>query len=199
MFGKSLFGFGVLVALIFADGENLKAAILHALEESSNVDVSGVSNCQNKCTQLFGQLSYYTAIQQQLVGGNNEFRACMIGCNRCTLQIANSEDASTCGTYCKTYDYSNPNDGVPRAIVKGVVEADKACLFGCVINLCQIFCTGGDQWGTGGCQIKTGAGIQTYNQVPDAGFNTKCCSDAQNLCKYGGTNSESLVNQKKKF
>ena len=90
-------------------------------------------------------------------------------------------------------------------IEKGVIEPDKACLIGCVIQLCQGLCTGSNQWlgdnaPGGGCQIQTGYGVQTYSiSSTGANFNN-CCIVLQNVCTYGGSttnnpNYNSVVNQ----
>jgi hypothetical protein len=128
----------------------------------------------------------------------------VLGCDECSKELATAATADdNCFTYCKTLNYGG------LAIRKGVIEPDKACLIGCVINTCQQVCTGGTTdtsitvdnaqywWNNGGngCSIKSGGG---YVQNPDYGNpngpsgpgasddQKACCSNAFNLCYYVG-------------
>ena len=57
-----------------------------------------------------------------------EYRACIIGCSRCSAELAQDQREDDCFEYCKTYPYRR------AGIRKGVIEPDKACLMGCLIN-----------------------------------------------------------------
>lgn len=151
---------------------------------------------------LLGFLSYPNAQEEQDAGGNNEFRGCQLGCNRCIEQRDKNQPTETCFTYCKNYVYTDGDEKSPAPIKKGIIEPDKACIIGCVINLCQDMCTGGAAWGSGGCQIMTGYGVQTYSENPSANFDP-CCSNLQNVCTYAGPrvdnpNFNSVVKQAQK-
>lgn len=96
-------------------------------------------------------------------------------------------------------------------IRKGVIEPDKACLVGCVINLCQVICHSGTTenvvtpnnsmlwWGqpnSYGCSEKSLLGYAqspSYNNPgtgPGAGSAVQqCCTNAYNLCHYVGDTS----------
>jgi hypothetical protein len=184
------------------------------VELEAQVEVKGVQNCWNKCQNLFDNTAY--AIQT--VGGLNtyEYLACLAGCNICgQVQSSKTAKASDCFDTCKDTDWTqmtNPTDGSPVAIVKGVVEPDKACIFGCIIQTCQYVCNGGttDQkvtkanaamwWDppkSTGCSIKTGAvreggyyaqnsNYNYWNSPSGAGGQDSCCSNAFNLCNYKG-------------
>lgn len=133
-----------------------------------------------------------------------EFRSCILGCDKCAAELADpTVTDDKCFNYCKTYNYGK------AGIRKGIIEPDKACLIGCVINTCQEVCWGGttDQnvtpanqqywWGQGGhgCSLKMGMG---YVQNPDyanpdspggQGASVavrQCCTNAFNLCNYNG-------------
>ena len=67
-----------------------------------------------------------------------EYRACIVGCGLCGHQL---ETASLGNEYCATTCNDNvwsaatvpagePNAGAPSPILKGVIEANKACQFG---------------------------------------------------------------------
>lgn len=164
--------------------------------------VEGIENCHNKCDKVFDRLQYAISDQPNLA--TFEFRSCIIGCNRCQRELKEPNVADdTCFDFCKTYDYSK------NGIRKGVIEPDKACLMGCVINTCQEICWGGTTdmnitpqnaqffWGQGGhgCAIKGGLGFvqnPSYGN-PDSpvgpGANeaaAQCCTNAFNLCFYEG-------------
>jgi len=171
-------------------------------------EMLGISNCPNKCNKVFDRSQY--AISDQPGADTFEFRSCILGCNRCSTILAGLPDggednqgSDNCFQYCKNVRYG------ARGIRKGLIEPDKACIMGCVINTCQEVCTGGTTdyqvtnnnrnlwWGLGGngCSIK---GNQGYVQNPDygnpnapggLGANTDqktCCSNAFNLCFYTG-------------
>jgi hypothetical protein len=140
------------------------------------------------------------AQQQQANGGNNEYRGCVLGCNRCGAQRDNNEAKDICFDYCKDYVYTN-GDSNPSPIKKGIIEPDKACIIGCVINLCQGLCTGSAPWAdkqsNPGCQIQTGYGVQTYSEGNNF---DQCCGNLQNVCTYQGPkgnnpNYKSVVSQ----
>jgi len=178
----------------------LLAGSASALEFS--LAAEGIENCHNKCNKVFDRTQY--AISDQPNQSTFEFRSCIIGCNRCKRQLAqpNVPD-DRCFDFCKTFDYRR------AGIRKGVIEPDKACIVGCVINTCQEICWGGttDQtqttlnaqffWNGGGhgCSIKGGLG---YVQNPDYGNpnapsgagasegQKQCCTNAFNLCFYNG-------------
>jgi hypothetical protein len=97
----------------------------------------GIQNCANKCDKVFDRLQY--AIADQPNQDTFEFRSCILGCNRCQTQLSSSVDQS-CFKWCKTFDYGG------AGIRKGVIEPDKACIMGCVINTCQEVCTGGKRY-----------------------------------------------------
>lgn len=174
---------------------------------ASNVSASeleGIENCPNKCDKVFDRTQY--AISGQANQDSFEYRSCIIGCNRCQTELekAITDPAQDgCFDYCKTYNYGK------NGIRKGVIEPDKACIMGCVINTCQKVCIGGTTdhsitpanknswWGQGGtgCSIKSGLG---YVQNPDYGnpdspagpgattAQKQCCTNAFNLCNYNG-------------
>lgn len=195
----------VAAAVVNVEAASLKELVKGSLEEAAAAEVAveaeGVNNCQNKCYNLLGYLSYYTAKQQMVSkGGNNEYRACQLGCNQCVSNQEKNDPDQSCFDYCKQYNYAGENP----PIQKGVIEPDKACIIGCVIQLCQVVCTGSNPWQgnnapEGGCQIQSGYGISTYN-VGNTGSNfAPCCTPLQNLCTYKGTipnpNYNSILNQ----
>jgi len=170
-------------------------------------ELEGIDNCPNKCEKVFDKMQY--AITDQPDATTFEYRACIIGCNKCSPTLSDVTPSSrvddTCFKFCKTYNYAS------RGIRKGVIEPDKACIMGCVINTCQEICIGGttDQditdanrhlwWGLGGqgCSKKQGMG---YVQNPDYGNpdtggtgadegQKQCCTNAFNLCYYNGDQS----------
>jgi hypothetical protein len=176
----------------------LMAGSVSALQSS----VEGIENCHNKCDKVFDRLQY--AISDQPNTATFEFRSCIIGCNRCQQELQNPNVADdTCFNFCKEFNYGK------NGIRKGVIEPDKACLVGCVINTCQEVCFGGTTdftmtpqnaqffWGQGahGCSIKGRLG---YVQSPDYGnpdspvgpganeAAAQCCTNAFNLCFYNG-------------
>jgi len=173
----------------------LVASLTHALSEQ------GEENCPNKCDKVFDRTQY--AISNINTSFTFEYQSCLIGCSQCQTELNTGTTNDTCFVFCKNFDYGK------AGIRKGVIEPDKACLMGCVINLCQDICIGGTTdpkvtpqnaqffWGQGGvgCSIKTGLG---YVQNPSYGNPNgpsgeggsakvaQCCSNAFNLCFYNG-------------
>lgn len=99
------------------------------------LESAGIQNCPNKCDKVFDRLQY--AIADQPNQDTFEFRSCILGCNRCQNQLSTGKVDQSCFKWCKTFDYG------AAGIRKGVIEPDKACIMGCVINTCQEVCTGG--------------------------------------------------------
>lgn len=178
---------------------SLKGMIQQSLETLLEAQVQGIENCENKCDKAFNRFAYEIS-----TGGQEtfEFRACVRGCEQCNQDRANSNVSSNnCFTYCKNFDWTS------LGIVKGVIEPDKACMGGCVINTCQVICTGGTTDATpnrqnrrfffpnGGCSIKTQPYSQFLEYVPWNSPNTgqggsqdvaRCCANALSLCEYVG-------------
>ena len=94
---------------------------------ANSLEVQGIDNCYNKCDKVFNALQY--AIVNQPNATTFEYRSCIIGCDECSSELAQNVTNDHCFEFCKTYDYSGNN------IRKGIIEPDKACLIGCVINL----------------------------------------------------------------
>jgi hypothetical protein len=88
----------------------------------------GIQNCVNKCDKVFDRTQY--AISDQPGQNTFEYRSCIIGCNRCSKELAARPAAQTdnCFSFCKKFSYGK------NGIRKGVIEPDKACIMGCVIN-----------------------------------------------------------------
>jgi len=165
------------------------------------LDLKGIENCPNKCDKVFDKTQY--AINDQPGQSTFEFRSCIIGCNKCATVLHGSKD--NCFKFCKAFDYSKAQ------IRKGVIEPDKACIIGCVINTCQEVCVGGTTdhavtpenqqfwWGLGGpgCSLKQGLGFvqnPLYGNPDQPGGQgatdqTECCTNAFNLCFYVGDKS----------
>lgn len=187
-----------LIAVVFG----LLVGSAYAFESSISAEVEGIENCHNKCDKVFDRLQY--AISDQPGASTFEYRSCIIGCNRCNRQLSNPDISDDqCFNFCKTYNYG------ANGIRKGVIEPDKACIMGCVINTCQEVCWGGTTqnkvtpqnsqffWNMGGhgCSIKGNLG---YVQNADYGNpnaplgpgastgQRQCCSNAFNLCFYNG-------------
>jgi len=173
-----------------------------------DLELEGIQNCANKCEKVFDRLQY--AIADQPNANTFEFRSCLLGCNQCQKQLQTPQNDQTCFGWCKTYDYTQ------NGIRKGVIEPDKACIMGCVINTCQQVCEGGttdhavtalnshlwwNEPGSTGCSIKSGLGyVQNPNYVnPNAPGGegaagealNRCCANALNLCQYTG-NKDSI-------
>ena len=125
----------------------------------------------------------------------------MKGCSGCAADLAAKASKTKCFTDCKNYDWKGNN------ILKGVIEPDKACIAGCIIQTCQGVCIGGTVdppnkkntklfWPNGGCSIKTEPYSQQSEYVPynapigPPGANLEqCCSNALSLCLYAGNKS----------
>jgi hypothetical protein len=179
-----------------------------AIQTEVEAEVQGVQNCINKCQKMFGTTAFSGQVQGQFPGGFDtyEFSACRVGCTVCTEILSTVEpDAGACFKTCKNTNWFNNVDGNGTAfpILKGIIEPDKACEMGCVINTCQYVCTGGtvdalptaanngSWWGNGGCSIKTGAirpgGFYAQNSqysLWNTPGNPACCAQAYNLCFY---------------
>jgi hypothetical protein len=123
-----------LVALSVRAGQEqvtLKGKIRQSLEALLATESKGIENCQNKCDKAFNRFAYAIS-----TGGNQEtfeFRACVIGCERCqqdqtTANKTGVSNDDNCFNYCKNYDWSG------QGILKGVIEPDKACLGGCIVQ-----------------------------------------------------------------
>jgi len=181
----------------------LKDKITQSLEALLESEAMGIENCENKCDKAFNRMAY----QISAADGRRtfEFEACVMGCNKCSADLAKpAASASNCFNYCKNYDWKGNN------MLKGVIEPDKACMGGCVINTCQAMCKGGTTANTmtnankkffypnGGCSIKTEPYSQNLQYVPWNSPNTgqggseaaaSCCSNALSLCEYVGSTS----------
>jgi len=205
----------ILLAALLSAGAyavELEADEFAELDIETSIAVAGISNCENKCQNVFNVQQY--AINTQDFQDTYEYSACRVGCAICTKQIADSDKGGACFVTCKNTDWTKNVDinGNPFPITKGIVEPDKACMFGCVINTCQYVCTGGttdstvtpqnaDMWWQGdaskGCSIKTGAirpggyysqnsAYNYYNNPSGVGGADECCSNAYSLCNYPG-------------
>jgi len=191
-----------LLALIVDAGQevlSLKGKIRHSLDVLLQTQVKGIENCQNKCDKAFNRFAY----EISTVGNREtyEFRACVQGCEQCESDLASNAGPQNCFRTCKDFDWGS------QGIIKGVIEPDKACIGGCVINTCQVICAGGTTDSTitpqnrqfffpnGGCSIKTQPYSQYLEYVPWNSPNTgqggsqevaRCCANALSLCEYVG-------------
>ena len=174
------------------------------------MELEGIENCPNKCDKVFDQTQY--AISNEPNQTTFEYRSCLIGCAQCQAELAANPTHDTCFLFCKNYNYA------ANGIRKGVIEPDKACIMGCVINTCQQICYGGTTdpvvtannsqffWGYSGhgCSLKSDLG---YVQSPlygnadgpsgEGASNavSTCCTQAYNLCNYvGDTSSTNYAN-----
>jgi hypothetical protein len=176
-----------------AEAVSLRSQILAKLESESQVAVTGIQNCYNKCQILLNQTQYLINV----IGDSTfEYRACAIGCDLCGGELAKGKnsDKQACFTDCKNRDYGAEQP----PIEKGIIEPDKACIFGCVINNCQSVCQGGStgvnnpggRWPNDGCRIVTSFESQTskyeWFNSPSGQGGSKCCSNAMSLCRYTG-------------
>jgi hypothetical protein len=184
----------LLSAIVSAVSEEtlVKDAIVATLKEAiaAEADAMGVENCLNKCKNTFDNTQY--AIQTA-DHSTYEFQACAAGCKICAQQQTKKDpDGGICFKTCKDTNWLDMKDdqGNPVVVVKGVIEPDKACEMGCVIQTCQVVCTGGttdmtttsankkffwpspngcsgNQGATCGCSLKTGGvrpgGFYTQN------------------------------------
>jgi len=214
MFNKVAILAVLLATLTQATEITLKDKITQSLESLLASQAEGVENCENKCDKAFNRFAYDISTSGQ---PTYEFQACVAGCNQCMSDIASSATPDNCFRYCKNRDWQS--DG----IVKGVIEPDKACIGGCVIQTCQVICMNGSElplskatkplyYPNGGCTIKTQPYSQYAQYVPWNSPNTlqggsaetaQCCSNALSLCQYVGnkatTNYNILVQVTQKY
>lgn len=201
-----------LFSVVRAADLSLKDKIVQSLEALQaqqlelEEELEGIDNCANKCNNVFNRLAYQVSTSG---GSTYEWQACMIGCNNCTTALANNLPPTTCILGCKNYDW------LGNGLLKGVIEPDKACISGCIIQTCQGVCQGGTTdskmtaqnkpywWGYGGCSIKTQPYSQAEDYVPWNSPNTgqggskdiaKCCANALSLCLYPGSFSNNINN-----
>jgi len=184
--------------------------LLVLIQTAVGFELRGIENCPNKCDKVFDRTQY--SISDQPGQDTFEFRSCIIGCNHCQAELAQADlQEDNCFNFCKTFDYGRDD------IRKGVIEPDKACLMGCVINTCQKICFGGTTdntvtdanrqfwWGLGGngCSIKSSSYVQNPgygnpNSPAGAGVSREeqqCCTNAYNLCFYhGNKNTTNFAN-----
>jgi len=199
------------VAEAVKNENTLRQRISQKLEEALSSEAQGIENCENKCDKAFNKMAY--VINAQNGTRTFEFKACVMGCTQCQADLsATNTSADHCFEYCKNFPWKD------NGLLKGVIEPDKACLGGCVINTCQVICSGGTTDPTetpqnqqfffdhGGCSIKTAAYSQFLEYVPFNSPNTgqggsqaaaSCCSNALSLCQYVGptttTNYQQLL------
>jgi len=199
------------VAEAVKNENTLRQRISQKLEEALSSEAQGIENCENKCDKAFNKMAY--VINAQNGTRTFEFKACVMGCTQCQADLsATNTSADHCFEYCKNFPWKD------NGLLKGVIEPDKACLGGCVINTCQVICSGGTTDPTetpqnqqfffdhGGCSIKTAAYSQFLEYVPFNSPNTgqggsqaaaSCCSNAFSLCQYVGptttTNYQQLL------
>jgi len=203
----------LLVALVaYASAIELQATlkdkIVQSLESFSELtaeaELEGIENCPNKCDKVFNKMAYFISVNGNMTF---EYTSCLMGCNQCNANLNTKPQPplDTCFKYCKNYDWKGNN------VLKGIIEPDKACLAGCIINNCQVICQGGSElayskktkpfyWPNGGCTIKTQPYSQSSEYVPWNSPNTaqggnndvaKCCANALSLCQYvGPTNTD---------
>jgi len=191
--------------------EKITQSLESLLASQSQAETTGIENCANKCDKAFNRFAYTIAT----LGSTEtyEFRACVAGCEKCTQDTAaQNENSGDCFRMCKNTDWA------ARGIVKGVIEPDKACMGGCIIQTCQVICTGGTTdsqitrankksfYPNGGCSIKTERYSQNLEYVPWDSPNSgqggsftvaQCCANALSLCEYvgdrGSTNYAQLL------
>jgi hypothetical protein len=194
------------VSLVVAEASdsNLREKITQSLESllaaQSKSESKGVENCENKCDKAFNRFAY----EISTVGSSEtyEFRACVAGCQQCTTDLeSQTENTGNCFRTCKETKWAD------RGILKGVIEPDKACMGGCIIQTCQVICAGGTTdpditrnnkqffYPNGGCSIKTERYSQNFEYVPWDSPNSgqggsftvaQCCANALSLCEYVG-------------
>jgi hypothetical protein len=194
----------------------LRGKIRQSLESLLASQAKGIENCENKCDKAFNRFAY--AISTAGDQATFEFRACVQGCEQCQVDRDNGADVANCFHHCKNFDWRG------QGILKGVIEPDKACIGGCIINTCQVMCSGGTTddnitpanrqffYPNGGCSIKTEPYSQNLEYVPWDSPNTgqggsqsvaECCSNALSLCEYVGnrdsTNYRKLLDITQKF
>jgi len=186
-----------------SNGHGIRGAIRQSLESLLEAEAQGIENCPNKCQKSFSNMAY----QISATDGRRtfEFIACIQGCNQCAHDLANNASTGNCFETCKNFNWKT------NGIVKGVIEPDKACLAGCVINTCQFICSDGTVdpkspsnanlfYPNGGCSIKTEPYSQFFQYVPFNSPNigqgataavTSCCAQTMSLCLYVGDKSSS--------
>jgi len=194
---------GALFSSMLADAGqdmiSLKGKIRQSLESLLESRVKGIENCQNKCDKAFNRFAY--EISTATARETFEFKACVQGCEQCNQDLAANADSQNCFRTCKDFNWDS------LGIVKGVIEPDKACIGGCVINTCQVICNGGTTdssptqdnkqffYPNGGCSIKTQPYSQYLEYVPWNSPTTgqggsqevaRCCANALSLCEYVG-------------
>jgi hypothetical protein len=174
-----------------AEGVQIDAAVKSAVTALETAQAQGTQNCFNKCQNMFNTMAY--TVQNVQGQDTYEYSACRAGCSICSATIAaNEPDWHKCFYTCKQTDWTQNVDinGNPFPIVKGVIEPDKACIFGCIIGTCQDVCQGGSPddyapdnaakwWDSSvpgsGCTIKTGAirpgGYYSQNSEYNYGIN----------------------------
>jgi hypothetical protein len=203
----------ILVCLLVACMANaasdrllLRNKIAQSLESLLDEQARGIENCENKCDKAFNRFAYMISATDGR--RTYEFQACVKGCNQCAADLANDAPRGNCFETCKNFDWKT------NGIVKGVIEPDKACIGGCIINTCQVICAGGTVdppsstntqffFPNGGCSIKTASYSQSFEYVPWNSPNTaeggsaevaRCCANALSLCDYvGDTNSANFA------
>jgi hypothetical protein len=194
-------------------------ALTSSLIYAQDVSISGVQNCVNKCEKMLN-MTQYSIDAQGSRRNTYEFDACAVGCAICDRQLdRENSKPEDCFVTCKNTNWNqalDPESGEPMVIQKGVLEPDKACEIGCIINTCQVVCEGGTPehnnvltWEGvvgGGCSIKTGAirpdGFYSqnakysfWNTFAGQGGQNECCSNSVSLCYYrGNKNSENYRN-----
>jgi len=203
---------GFVVPTNAAKSENaLRQRIQLSLESYLAQEVEGIQNCENKCDKAFNRMAY----QISTAGTSTptfEFTACVKGCTQCNADLAtnNTANAGNCFNFCKNFDWKS------LGVVKGVIEPDKACLGGCIINTCQVICLGGTTdptetpqnkqffFDNGGCSIKTQPYSQFLQYVPFNSPNTaqggssavaQCCANSLSLCQYVGSTATTNFQQ----
>lgn len=120
--------------------------------------------------------------------------ACNAGCQSEATCDSFSADARSCSTTDVTKQYSADMCG--SGVLKNIIEPDKACIFGCVQNLCQdgAGCTGvgvwSDETSNEHCQIITPQQKgDVYTIVPAIFENPQsdlagCCTQSKVCCEY---------------
>jgi len=190
---------------------SLKQKIAQSLEASleQQVSVSGIENCGNKCNKVFQMFAYLVATDGNPNSTTFEYQACLKGCGQCEDDLKTNANHANCFTTCKDFDWKG------NGILKGVIEPDKACIAGCIIQTCQVICADGTVdppnksnkklfYPNGGCSIKTGSYSQYQDYVfwnsPNTGQGgssavAQCCSNSLSLCQYVGDKSSSNYKQ----
>jgi hypothetical protein len=200
----------VLVGVAYAEStaESLRDLITESLEANLEIQAKGIENCANKCDKAFNRFAYEIATAG--LTETYEFRACVIGCEQCTSDLAQADvNNGNCFRTCKNKGWG------AMGILKGVIEPDKACMGGCIIQTCQVICADGTVepqtaanknlfYPNGGCSIKTERYSQSFEYVPfDSPNNGQggsedvavCCANALSLCEYVGDQTSANYRQ----